>query len=93
MSSAGGGASHAAEARRRALLRKGKGHRARFAALNEAFQHLGRPTCTWQEWQPEDLIEVWTLLEDDMAKLRNKSRANRLGFVLLRLGLTLLQDR
>ncbi|MCX5441326.1 hypothetical protein [Streptomyces sp. NBC_00063] len=51
------------------------------------------PTCTWQEWQPEDLIEVWTLLEDDMAKLRNKSRANRLGFVLLRLGLTLLQDR
>jgi len=33
-----------------------------------------------QEWEPEDLIEVWTLLEDDMAKLRNKSGANRLGF-------------
>jgi len=30
-----------------------------------------------QEWEPEDLIEVWTLLEDDMAKLRNKSGANR----------------
>ncbi|MFB8395114.1 DUF4158 domain-containing protein [Streptomyces yangpuensis] len=36
-----------------------------------------------QDWEPEDLIEVWTLLEDDMAKLRNKSGANRLGFALL----------
>ncbi|NGO72358.1 DUF4158 domain-containing protein, partial [Streptomyces boncukensis] len=36
-----------------------------------------------QEWEPEDLIEVWTLLEDDMAKLRNKSGSNRLGFALL----------
>lgn len=36
-----------------------------------------------QEWEPEDLIEVWTLLEDDMKKLRNKSGANRLGFALL----------
>ncbi|MEI5100224.1 DUF4158 domain-containing protein [Streptomyces sp. PmtG] len=36
-----------------------------------------------QEWEPEDLIEVWTLLEDDMGKLRNKSGANRLGFALL----------
>nr|WP_214662244.1 DUF4158 domain-containing protein [Streptomyces polyasparticus] len=35
-----------------------------------------------QEWEPEDLIEVWTLLEDDMGKLRNKSGANRLGFAL-----------
>jgi hypothetical protein len=25
-----------------------------------------------QDWEPEDLIEVWRLLEDDMAKLRNK---------------------
>lgn len=36
-----------------------------------------------QGWEPEDLIEVWTLLEDDQAKLRNKSDANRLGFALL----------
>jgi Domain of unknown function (DUF4158) len=36
-----------------------------------------------QDWEPEDLIEVWTLLEDDMAKLRNKSGTNRLGFALL----------
>ncbi|MFE1875552.1 DUF4158 domain-containing protein [Streptomyces sp. NPDC059496] len=36
-----------------------------------------------QEWEPEDLIEVWTLLEEDEARLRNKSGANRLGFALL----------
>ncbi|MFI9352509.1 DUF4158 domain-containing protein [Streptomyces lydicus] len=36
------------------------------------------------DWEPEDLIEVWTLLEDDdMKRLRNKSGANRLGFALL----------
>ncbi|MGI5341902.1 DUF4158 domain-containing protein [Streptomyces sp. CA-181903] len=36
-----------------------------------------------QEWEPEDLIEVWTLLEDDMKRVRNKSGATRLGFALL----------
>ncbi|WP_338145719.1 Tn3 family transposase [Streptomyces scabichelini] len=36
-----------------------------------------------QDWEPEDLIEVWTLLEDDTRKLRNKSGANRLGFAML----------
>ncbi|WP_327248387.1 DUF4158 domain-containing protein [Streptomyces sp. NBC_01320] len=36
-----------------------------------------------QDWEPEDLIEVWTLLEDDMKRVRNKSGANRLGFTLL----------
>ncbi|MGW2586639.1 Tn3 family transposase [Streptomyces virginiae] len=36
-----------------------------------------------QDWEPEDLIEVWTLLEDDTKKLRNKSGANRLGFAML----------
>ncbi|MDJ0466138.1 DUF4158 domain-containing protein [Streptomyces sp. H27-C3] len=36
-----------------------------------------------QDWEPEELIEVWTLLEDDMKRLRNKSGANRLGFVML----------
>ncbi|MFE4588728.1 GNAT family N-acetyltransferase [Streptomyces laurentii] len=28
-----------------------------------------------QEWEPEDLIEVWTLLEEDQERLRNKSGA------------------
>ncbi|MGX1818017.1 DUF4158 domain-containing protein [Streptomyces albidoflavus] len=36
-----------------------------------------------QDWEPEDLIEVWTLLEDDMKRVRNKSGAIRLGFALL----------
>jgi len=36
-----------------------------------------------QDWEPEELIEVWTLLEDDTAKLRNKSGTNRLGFAML----------
>jgi hypothetical protein len=36
-----------------------------------------------QEWEPEDLIEVWTLLEEDQERLRNKSGASRLGFALL----------
>ncbi|MEU1185795.1 DUF4158 domain-containing protein [Streptomyces sp. NPDC005820] len=36
-----------------------------------------------QDWEPEDLIEVWTLLEDDMKKVRNKSGATRLGFALM----------
>jgi hypothetical protein len=35
------------------------------------------------EWEPEDLIEVWTLLEEDQERLRTKSGANRLGFALL----------
>jgi hypothetical protein len=36
-----------------------------------------------QDWEPEDLIEVWTLLEDGMKRVRNKSGATRLGFALL----------
>ncbi|MEU7886756.1 DUF4158 domain-containing protein [Microbispora bryophytorum] len=36
-----------------------------------------------QEREPEDLIEVWTLLEEDQERLRNKSGANRLGLALL----------
>ncbi|GGT21425.1 hypothetical protein GCM10010222_74280 [Streptomyces tanashiensis] len=36
-----------------------------------------------QDWEPEDLIEVWTLLDDDEKRLRNKSGANRVGFALL----------
>ncbi|MEV6654857.1 hypothetical protein [Streptomyces sp. NPDC051219] len=40
-------------------------------------RHLGRvtreETGVRQEWEPEDLIEVWTLLEEDQERLRNKS--------------------
>lgn len=36
-----------------------------------------------QDWEPEDLTEDWTLLEDDMKRLRNTSGANRLGFAML----------
>lgn len=36
-----------------------------------------------REWEPEDLIEVWTLLEENQDRLRNKSGAKRLGFALL----------
>lgn len=32
-----------------------------------------------QEWEPKDLIEVWTLLEEDQERLRNKSGANPVG--------------
>lgn len=35
-----------------------------------------------QEWEPEDLIEVWTLLQDKVVRLRNKTGANRRGFVI-----------
>lgn len=39
-------------------------------------------TCSrW--WEPEELISVWTLLEEDMKRLRNQSEVNRLGFALL----------
>ncbi|MEU5211201.1 Tn3 family transposase [Streptomyces sp. NPDC020742] len=40
------------------------------------------PRCG-RSGSPEDLIEVWTLLEEDQERLRNKSGANRLGFALL----------
>lgn len=36
-----------------------------------------------QDREPEDLIKVWMLLEDDMKRVRNKSGATRLGFALL----------
>jgi hypothetical protein len=44
---------------------------------------VGRGAQARQDWEPEDLIEVWTLLEDDMKRVRNKSGATRLGFALL----------
>ncbi len=34
-----------------------------------------------QEWSAEELIDSWTLLEDDRRLLRNKSGATRLAFI------------
>jgi TnpA family transposase len=36
-----------------------------------------------RDWEPEDLVGAWTLLDDDWALLANKSGANRLGFALM----------
>lgn len=36
-----------------------------------------------RNWQPEELVEHWTLLNDDLALLANKTEQNRLGFALL----------
>ena len=33
-----------------------------------------------QEWQPEELIECWTLLDSDQSLVANKTGATRLGF-------------
>ena len=35
------------------------------------------------EWQPEELIASWTLIDRDWELLANKSGASRLGFALL----------
>lgn len=36
-----------------------------------------------REWQPEELIASWTLIDRDWELLANKSGATRLGFALL----------
>lgn len=36
-----------------------------------------------RDWDPEELIDCWTLGEDDWRLLRNKTSATRLGFALL----------
>ncbi|EHJ09661.1 DUF4158 domain-containing protein, partial [Crocosphaera watsonii] len=36
-----------------------------------------------RNWQPEELIEHWTLLPQELALLNQKKDANRLGFALL----------
>ncbi|SNT60680.1 Tn3 transposase DDE domain-containing protein [Streptosporangium subroseum] len=36
-----------------------------------------------REWEPEELIAAWTLLDDDWELVSNKSGATRLGFSLM----------
>lgn len=36
-----------------------------------------------QQWEPEDLIACWTLVETDWDEVANKTGANRIGFSLL----------
>jgi hypothetical protein len=36
-----------------------------------------------REWELDELIECWTLDEDELGLLGNKSGATRLGFALL----------
>lgn len=36
-----------------------------------------------REWEPEELIACWTLLEGDAALVGNKTGPTRLGFALL----------
>lgn len=36
-----------------------------------------------REWEPEELIAAWTLLDDDWELVGNKTRATCLGFSLL----------
>jgi hypothetical protein len=36
-----------------------------------------------REWELEDLLDCWTLDEQELALLANKSGATRLGFVIL----------
>jgi Domain of unknown function (DUF4158) len=36
-----------------------------------------------REWEPEELIDCWTLVDDDWGLVANKSGATRLGFAVL----------
>ena len=36
-----------------------------------------------REWEPEELIEAWTLLDGDWRLVGNKTGATRLGFSLI----------
>ena len=36
-----------------------------------------------REWEPEGLVEAWTLVDDDWELVANKTDATRLGFCLL----------
>jgi hypothetical protein len=43
-----------------------------------------------REWEPEDLVACWTLVEADRELIVNKTGATRLGFALQQCGLRLL---
>jgi hypothetical protein len=43
----------------------------------------GRLGPVRREWEPEDLVGAWTLLDDDWELLANKSGATRLAFGLM----------
>lgn len=36
-----------------------------------------------REWEPEDLIASWTLLDDDWRLVGNKTGTTRLGFAVI----------
>ncbi len=36
-----------------------------------------------REWEPEDLVAAWTLVDPDWVLISNKTGATRLGFALL----------
>jgi hypothetical protein len=36
-----------------------------------------------QEWEPDELIAHWTLVEDDWRLLGNKTGVTRLGFAVI----------
>jgi hypothetical protein len=36
-----------------------------------------------REWEPEDLIACWTLVEEDWPLVANKAGATRLGFAVM----------
>ncbi len=36
-----------------------------------------------QDWEPEDLLAAWTLVDTDWELVANKAGATRLGFALL----------
>jgi hypothetical protein len=41
---------------------------------------FGRMGCrVRREWEPEDLVAAWTLLDDDWELVANKAGATRLG--------------
>ena len=42
-----------------------------------------RGTAVRREWELDDLIDCWTLDEDELRLIANKSGATRLGFALL----------
>lgn len=35
------------------------------------------------DWEPEDLIDAWTLVKDDWKLIANKSGTTRLGFAVM----------